>query len=171
VIRLFTLAELDGTPRLSLKYLESHGARKCRPKEHPAEYMLDIVNRTTNDYGEDWHFVWRSSIERHIVASEIDRIHREAQQDNPVAENAVETHGEFATTLTTQIRHVTYRIFQQYWHTPSYMFSKLILGGAAGLFVGFRFYQTADSLTEVQSVLFCFAFSCLQLFSPPWSKR
>jgi hypothetical protein len=61
-----------------LKHFESHGAGNCRPKENPAESMLDIVKRRTEGHGEDWHSVWRSSRERHIIASKIDRIDTEA---------------------------------------------------------------------------------------------
>jgi ATP-binding cassette subfamily G (WHITE) protein 2 (PDR) len=147
--------DIGSNSQVLLEYFESHGARKCLPKENPAEYMLEVVNQRTNDQGEDWHSIWKSSKERQLVDSEIGRIHAEAQRDNIMAKDTIEAQGEFATPLTTQIKYVTYRIFQQYWRMPSYIFSKLVLGGAAGLFVGFTFYNADDSLAGMQNVLFC----------------
>ncbi|KAL1844576.1 hypothetical protein VTK73DRAFT_2269 [Phialemonium thermophilum] len=56
--------------------------------------------------------------------------------------------------FTTQLALVTRRVFQQYWRMPSYVFSKLALGVAAGLFIGFSFFHAKGSLAGTQNVIF-----------------
>ncbi|KAG6010295.1 hypothetical protein E4U21_007344 [Claviceps maximensis] len=139
-----------------LNYFERNGARKCDEQENPAEYMLDIVNKGQNDNNEDWHQVWNGSPERAAVMEEMEAIHREKQFEAP-AENddaSQQTHDTYAMPMTTQLRIVTQRIFQQYWRMPSYIFAKLALGIFAGLFIGFTFFDAKSSKAGTQTVIF-----------------
>ncbi|UKZ57315.1 hypothetical protein TrVGV298_011168 [Trichoderma virens] len=136
-----------------LDYFEEHGARKCGDEENPAEYMLEIVNNGVNDKGEDWDSVWKSSSEFEMVQKELDRLHEEKLAEGPGEEDP-SSHSEFATPFGTQLWEVTYRIFQQYWRLPSYIFAKLLLGIAAGLFIGFSFFNANSSLAGMQNVIF-----------------
>lgn len=138
-----------------LDYFESNGARKCGDEENPAEFMLEVVNHGTNAQGQDWHSVWKASPESQATQAEIDRIHAErlAAGSSSSAENHG-AHSEFAMPLTSQMWEVTYRVFQQYWRTPSYVFAKFMLGIAAGLFIGFTFYDADGSLAGMQNVIF-----------------
>ncbi|KAL7931562.1 ABC-2 type transporter domain-containing protein [Trichoderma chlorosporum] len=136
-----------------LDYFEEHGARKCGDEENPAEYMLEIVNNGVNDKGEDWHSVWKASSEFQMVQTELDRLHGEKLAEGSGVEDA-SSHSEFATSFATQLWEVTYRIFQQYWRLPSYIFAKFLLGIAAGLFIGFSFFDANSSLAGMQNVIF-----------------
>ncbi|KAL6887228.1 ABC-2 type transporter domain-containing protein [Trichoderma longibrachiatum] len=137
-----------------LNYFEEHGARRCGDEENPAEYMLEIVNNGVNDKGEDWHSVWTASSEYQNVQRELDRLHEEKLAESPGAEDNDSSQSEFATPFTTQLWEVTYRIFQQYWRLPSYIFAKFMLGTAAGLFIGFSFFDANSSLAGMQNVIF-----------------
>ncbi|KAL7785856.1 ABC-2 type transporter domain-containing protein [Trichoderma ceciliae] len=139
--------------RTLLDYFEANGARKCGDEENPAEYMLEIVNNGANDKGEDWHSVWKSGPEFQMVQAELDRLHAEKLAESSVTEDA-SSQSEFATTFSTQLWEVTYRIFQQYWRLPGYIFSKFMLGIVAGLFIGFSFFDANASLAGMQNVLF-----------------
>ncbi|KAF2123015.1 ABC-2 type transporter [Lophiotrema nucula] len=146
--------EIGQNSRKLLDYFEGNGARKCGDQENPAEYMLEIVNNGSNGVGQDWHTVWKSSDMRQGVEREIDRIHQEKQHEQVAGEEDAGSHDEFAMPFATQLREVTYRVFQQYWRMPGYVFSKFFLGVAAGLFIGFTFYGANGSQAGMQNVIF-----------------
>ncbi|KAH7116250.1 ABC-2 type transporter [Dendryphion nanum] len=137
-----------------LNYFESKGARKCDDEENPAEYMLEIVNKGANDQGEDWHSLWKSSELRQGVEKEIDRLHRDKQHEAIAGEGEARANAEFAMPFFAQLREVTTRVFQQYWRMPSYIFAKFALGIAAGLFIGFTFWDSSSSQAGMQNFMF-----------------
>jgi ATP-binding cassette subfamily G (WHITE) protein 2 (PDR) len=71
---------------------------------------------------------------------------------------------EFAAPFGAQYWLVQKRIFEQYWRTPSYIYSKLILCAATGLFIGFSFYKAPNTQQGIQNQLFGI-FMLLTLFS------
>jgi ABC-type multidrug transport system ATPase subunit len=150
--------------RTLLDYFEANGGRKCGEQENPAEYMLEIVNQGSNLQGVDWHHVWNASTEREAVIQEIEHIHAEKASHVVAAEEEAGSHSEFAMSFGKQLQAVTARVFQQYWRTPSYILSKFILATAAGLFIGFSFYQANSSLAGMQNVLFA-VFMVITIFS------
>ncbi|KAK4448665.1 ABC transporter-like protein [Podospora aff. communis PSN243] len=137
-----------------LSYFEAHGGRRCGDDENPAEYMLEIVETGTNNQGEDWHSVWKSSSEFRGVLSEIDRIHTEQSAKTPDPTPSGESTSEFAVPFPSQVYGVTHRIFQQYWRMPAYVLAKLLLGIASGLFIGFTFYQPSLSQAGTRDIMF-----------------
>jgi ABC-type multidrug transport system permease subunit len=52
------------------------------------------------------------------------------------------------------MREVTHRIFEQYWRTPSYLYSKLALCLISSLFVGFVFFSAATTKRGLQNQMF-----------------
>ncbi|KAJ5711055.1 CDR ABC transporter [Penicillium malachiteum] len=145
--------------RTLLDYFESHGARECGDSENPAEYMLDVVNAGCNPQGENWFDVWKGSKEIQQVQTELDRIHKDQQEKVPV-DSSTEGLTEFAMPFWFQLYQVTYRVFQQYWRLPSYIISKWGLGMAAGLFIGFSFYQAKTSLQGMQTIIYSVFMLC-----------
>lgn len=150
-----------------IEYFSSHGGRECGESENPAEYMLETVNAGSNNKGQDWHEVWKQSQERASIEEEIDRIHeerRDQKQNDDDDEDPVEASAEFAMPLWFQLYVVTYRVFQQYWRMPTYIYSKFGLALMAGLFIGFSFFNSNSSLQGLQNVIFS-AFMICALFS------
>ncbi|KAI0168176.1 ABC-2 type transporter [Pestalotiopsis sp. NC0098] len=146
--------EIGQNSRTLLDYFESNGARLCEDDENPAEYMLDVVNNSWDGRGNDWHTAWNESQENVAVQREVGRIHAE-MQSIPIAGGAgKEVNTEFAMPFSTQFAEVSTRVFQQYWRTPSYIAAKLVLAIAAGLFIGFSFYDASTSLAGMQSIVF-----------------
>jgi hypothetical protein len=135
-----------------LDYFEANGGRKCGDAENPAEYMLEIVNKGKNDQDQDWYNVWNDSKERGVVLQEIEEMHA-SRRDQP-AEDDPHAGYEFAMPFMSQLQATTIRIFQQYWRMPSYIASKWMLAIAAGLFIGFSFYQANGSLAGTQNIIF-----------------
>jgi ABC-type multidrug transport system permease subunit len=142
-----------------LNYFEKNGARKCEDVENPAEYMLEVVNEGTNDKGETWVDVWKAAPECAEVQSEIHRIHEQTRGKVIHAGDSDGTQ-EFAVSLSTQLRVVTYRVFQQYWRMPAYIIAKMMLGIASGLFIGFSFYRSTNSLQGTQNIMFSLFMIC-----------
>lgn len=66
--------------------------------------------------------------------------------------------------FSAQLLHVTIRVFQQYWRTPSYVWGKLLLGIMSALFIGFSFYKADGSQQGLQNVIFS-VFMLTSIFS------
>jgi ATP-binding cassette subfamily G (WHITE) protein 2 (PDR) len=126
--------------------------------------MLEIVNAGSAGQGPDWHEVWKNSKEAKDVQTQIDKLHEESSGRARDHEPSKEELSEFAMPLTTQISVVTTRVMQQYWRMPSYILAKWTLGVAAGLFIGFSFYQADSSTQGLQNVIFS-AFMVCTIFS------
>ncbi|PSN63765.1 hypothetical protein BS50DRAFT_576389 [Corynespora cassiicola Philippines] len=146
--------EIGKNSRKLLDYFESNGGRKCDDQENPAEYMLEIVNNGTNNQGEDWHSVWKASDMRRGVEAEIEAIHREKMNEQVAGAGEPGETSEFAMPFWAQLVEVTKRVFAQYWRMPSYVFAKFGLGIAAGIFIGFTFYDADGSQAGMQNVVF-----------------
>ncbi|ROW14985.1 hypothetical protein VPNG_03404 [Cytospora leucostoma] len=151
--------DIGDNSQILLEYFESKGARKCRPDENPAEYILEIVNTV----GADWHQTWLDSQQRLDVGTEIDRIAAE-KSHLPDADESAGSHSEFAMPFANQLWEVTVRVFQQYWRMPSYVFAKVFLGMLAGIFIGFSFWRGGGSIAGMQDVIFS-VFQIVTLFS------
>ncbi|KAF4631295.1 hypothetical protein G7Y89_g6838 [Cudoniella acicularis] len=136
-----------------LDYFEANGAPKCGEDENPAEYMLTMVGAgPAGKSSKDWHEVWKNSQEAKDVVKELDRIKEEMGKEQ--AEDNEGTHSEFAMPFTNQLYEVTVRVFQQYWRTPGYIYSKILLGVASALFIGFSFFHADSTQQGVQDVIF-----------------
>ncbi|KAK8017797.1 hypothetical protein PG993_014123 [Apiospora rasikravindrae] len=144
--------DIGTNSRTLLDYFEGNGARTCEDTENPAEYMLDVVN----NMGADWHATWKQSPEAAQVIRHLGEIHAETSQwQTSDADNAdAHLYSEFAAPLSTQVKAVTTRVFQQYWRTPSHIFAKCALSVAAGLFIGFSFWRPTNTLAGMSVVLF-----------------
>lgn len=141
-----------------LNYFSSNGAKECGKDENPAEYMLTMVGAGASGKStQDWHEVWKKSQEAKDVQKELDRINEEMGNRASKKESeqeSKESHSEFAMPFVNQLQEVTIRVFQQYWRTPGYIYSKLILGVASALFIGFSFFQPDSSQQGLQNVVF-----------------
>lgn len=129
--------------------------------------MLEIIGAGASGKAtKDWALVWNESQEARDVAGEVDRIHRDrasaSNEETDTAEQA--KHAEYAMPFTSQLWYVTYRVFQQYWREPSYVYAKLILATASSLFIGFTFFKPDSSQQGFQDVLFS-AFMMTSIFS------
>jgi len=147
-------------------YFERNGASPCPPNANPAEWMLEVIGAapgTSTDI--DWFDVWRNSPEIKEVHAELESLKNERmhETDDNVPRNK-EDYREFAAPFKTQMWIVLKRIFAQYWRTPSYIYSKLLLCALVGLFIGFSFFKAPNSQQGIQNQLFGI-FMLLTLFS------
>lgn len=148
-------------------YFQKNGAKPCPPYANPAEWMLDVTGAAPGSHTDiEWFNVWRESDELKQVHAELEKMKTErAQLDTPANHsNDKADYREFAASFTTQLLEVQKRIFEQYWRTPSYLYSKLLLVTLTGLFIGFSFFKAPNTQQGLQNQLFGI-FMLLTLFS------
>ena len=148
-------------------YFQRNGASPCPPQANPAEWMLEVIGAAPGTHSDiDWHKVWRSSPELRSVHAELDHMKTSLPQ-TAIASNTEKDpadYREFAAPFGEQMLEVQKRIFAQYWRTPSYIFSKIILCISTGLFIGFSFFRSPNTQQGLQDQLFGI-FMLLTLFS------
>ncbi|GME28651.1 ABC transporter-like protein [Neofusicoccum parvum] len=153
--RTVYFGDIGTNSRTLLDYYERNGSRKCGDDENPAEFMLEIVGAGASGKAtQDWHEVWKNSNEARAVQDELDRIHREKQNEPAAGDDEVGGTDEFAMPFTQQLYHVTYRVFQQYWRMPGYIWAKMLLGFASAFFIGFSFWDSDSSQQGMQNVIY-----------------
>jgi ATP-binding cassette subfamily G (WHITE) protein 2 (PDR) len=132
-----------------IDYFESHGSPKCPPNANPAEWMLHVIGAAPGSHAnQDYHQAWLESEERQAVLNELDHMERELVK---LPYDSTIGHEEFAAPLREQFVLVTQRVFQQFWRTPSYIWSKLFLSISSSLFIGFVFFKANLSMQGLQN--------------------
>lgn len=144
-------------------YFARNGSRPCGSEENPAEWMLDVIGAAPGSNNTiDWPQMWHDSPERQEVKRELAEMKEELS--HRAVESSKEALAEFAVPMTLQFNIVIKRIFQQYWRSPVYLFSKTILCLFTSLFIGFSFFNAGTSLQGMQNQLFAI-FMLLTIFA------
>ncbi|KAI0089451.1 pleiotropic drug resistance ABC transporter [Irpex rosettiformis] len=142
-----------------IEYFQRNGARECKTEENPAEYILQVIGAGANATADrDWHEIWKAAPESVALQEEIDRIHAEGRQRPPV-EAALDK--KYATLWPYQVATLTRRGMQSLWRSPTYIISKIALNVVAGLFIGFTFFKSKDSIQGTQNKLFSIFMGCV----------
>jgi ABC-type multidrug transport system ATPase subunit len=121
--------EIGRNSRILVDYFVRNGGRDCSPDENPAEYMLDVIGAAPGAQTDiDWPAVWRGSNEYTEVQKELSRLNGLADSRPSAPDDQDKSlYHEFAAPLPRQILLVGMRVFQQYWRSPSYIYSKALL--------------------------------------------
>ncbi|WRT64451.1 uncharacterized protein IL334_001383 [Kwoniella shivajii] len=150
--------EVGKGSHILIDYFTRNGAPECPPGENPAEWMLAAIGAAPGTHTDvDWHQQWVNSPERVRVHEELDRMKQErpaAKEHSGDSKADKASYSEFAAPFGTQFVVVLKRVFEQYWRTPSYIYSKLFLATASALFIGFSFFKADTSQQGLQSQLF-----------------
>jgi len=135
-------------------YFERSGGFPCPPEANPAEWMLEVIGAAPGSTSNiDWHQAWRDSPEYAAVQDELQRLKVNVKESNPITEDPG-SYREFAASFPQQLIHVTHRVFQQYWRTPSYIYSKASLCILVALFIGFVFFKAPNTIQGLQNQMF-----------------
>lgn len=111
-------------------YFTKNGAEPCPQGANPAEWMLGVIGAAPGtDSLIDWPQIWNDSPERSEVRTELDRLEQLGIDSGTELRHSIESQSEreFSASLLLQIYIVTKRVFQQYYRTPSYIYSKAFL--------------------------------------------
>ncbi|KAK3381978.1 ABC-2 type transporter-domain-containing protein [Podospora didyma] len=144
-------------------YFERQSGITCPAEANPAEWMLEVIGAapgTTTDI--DWHEAWRESPEYEATVQELQRLKADAKEVTPLTEDKG-SYREFAAPFHKQLLEVCYRVFQQYWRTPSYIYSKMALCVLVALFIGFVFFNAPNTMQGLQNQMFAI-FNLLTVF-------
>lgn len=149
--------EVGANSATLISYFERNGARQCGQDENPAEYMLSVTGSNPKVKSAiDWYKTWLDSPENEAVKAELARMKRDLP--NKVSTMATTqdkvSHREFAAPFSVQLREVIHRVSQQWWRTPSYIWSKVALCVLTSLFIGFSFFDAGTSIQALQNQLF-----------------
>ena len=159
--------EVGENAQVLSSYFARNGAEPCPPQANPAEWMLSVIGAAPGSYTEiDWRNTWRESPEYEEVQYQLESWKTELPEITQPVSNPKDKsdYREFAAPFYTQFLEVQRRIFEQYWRTPSYIYSKLSLCALTGLFIGFSFYKAPNTQQGLQNQLFGI-FMLLTLFS------
>ncbi|KAI0811858.1 ABC-2 type transporter-domain-containing protein [Xylaria sp. FL0064] len=143
-------------------YFERHGAPPCPATANPAEWMLDAVGAAPGSTtSRDWFQTWRESPEYREVKAELQKL-KDDSSNEPVTQDE-QSFREHAAPFTVQFKEVSYRVFQQYWRNPTYIYSKAALCAFVALFIGFVFFHSPNSMQGLQNQTFA-VFQLLTVF-------
>ncbi len=145
-------------------YFERNGGFSCPPEANPAEWMLEVIGAAPGTSSEiDWFQTWRESPECADVHDELQRLKDQPKEETITNDEDKNSYREFAADFVTQLLEVTHRVFQQYWRTPSYIYSKTALCVLIALFIGFVFFNAPNSIQGLQNQMFAI-FNLLTVF-------
>ncbi|PKX99341.1 pleiotropic drug resistance family ABC transporter [Aspergillus novofumigatus IBT 16806] len=145
--------ELGPNMETLIKYFENKGSSNCPKNANPAEWMLEVIGAAPGSHADqDWPEVWNSSPERAQVRAELAQMKEELLQRPPPPRT--KEYGEFAMPLWAQFLVCLQRMFQQYWRSPSYIYSKAATCIIPPLFIGFTFWREPTSLQGMQNQMF-----------------
>lgn len=122
-------------------YFVRNGGPPLPLDANPAEYMLNVIGAAPGVRTDiDWPAVWRASPEYQSVQRELSRLSSSPIQPTKELANSSTDYTEFAASYSLQFKEVVRRAFQQYWRSPSYIYSKAFLSiGAVSLSLHYFF--------------------------------
>lgn len=155
--------EIGENSKTLTSYFERHGAPPCPPSANPAEWMLDAIGAAPGSTTDrDWFETWRESPEYRDVKAELQQLNDDAV-NLPAPVQDEQSFREHAAPFWTQFKEVTYRVFQQYWRNPTYIYSKTALCTFVALFIGFVFFRAPNTIQGLQNQTFA-VFQLLTVF-------
>ncbi|KAI8586359.1 ABC-2 type transporter-domain-containing protein [Geranomyces variabilis] len=167
--RTIYFGEVGQSSRILIDYFQRNGASPIPDGANPAEWMLEVIGAAPGSSTEiDWHSAWLNSPENGKVKQELSNMKRDlpAQSRERTASTAAldqSSYHEFAAPLREQVYENTKRVFQQYWRSPTYIYSKVLLCAGSALFIGFSFYKAGTSIQGLTNQLFSL-FMLISLF-------
>ncbi|TDZ18681.1 ZEB2-regulated ABC transporter 1 [Colletotrichum orbiculare MAFF 240422] len=169
--RTVYFGEIGQNSQRLVDYLVRNGGPPCPPGANPAEYMLEVIGAAPGAHTDvDWPAVWRTTPEYRAVQDELANLASGAAMSPSVEVGPDEkgadpgSYDEFAAGFRTQFSQVTLRVFQQYWRSPGYIYSKGMLTFGAALFIGLSFLNAANTQRGLQNQMFG-VFIFLTIFS------
>jgi ATP-binding cassette subfamily G (WHITE) protein 2 (SNQ2) len=144
-----------------ISYFERNNSRSCGPEENPAEFMLDVIGAgATAKAEQNWSDVWARSPEAELSRAEISDIVEQARSRGAVSTTI---HSEFATPWLYQLKELAVRDMVSHWRDPTYLLAKMSLNIVSGLFIGFTFFNSKDTIAGSQNKLFSVYISTMMI--------
>lgn len=143
------------------EYFERNGADSCPTEGNPAEWMLEVIGAAPGSTAKrDWPEVWMESPERSSKRDELDEmaatVERTQTHTSVRTASGYSDTDQFAVGQWTQFQIVTKRLYQRFWRTPMYLWSKIFLCTASAIFIGFSFFKAPSDIQGLQNKMFSF---------------
>ncbi|KAF8900925.1 putative ABC transporter [Mucidula mucida] len=146
--------DIGPNSRTLIDYFERNGAPACPHDANPAEWMLHVIGAAPGAVAAcDFVQAWKTSEDLVMVKEELQR-KRETAKPIVVSHEKSAADRAFAAPVVYQYLQCTYRVFQQLWRTPSYIYSKFALCTITALFIGFSFFKSDNTLQGLQNQMF-----------------
>ena len=156
--------EIGENSKTMTSYFERNGGHPCPEAANPAEWMLEVIGAAPGSQTDvDWFNAWRTSPEYAAVQSELEAIKSSKIGAASPMDEDQGSYREFAAPFQVQLWENLYRVFQQYWRTPVYIYSKFALCSLVALFIGFVFFDAPNSIMGLQNQMFAI-FNILTIF-------
>lgn len=155
--RTVYFGEVGRNSKVLTEYFERNGARPLPKSANPAEWMLEAIGAAPGSHSDvDWPAVWRASREKLEVHRQLAQMKEELPQSTQPDASGDDkaSFREFAAPFAVQQWETLKRVFEQYWRTPSYIYSKAALCLFSSLFIGFSFYDAGTSQQALQNQMF-----------------
>ncbi|PFH60959.1 hypothetical protein XA68_18488 [Ophiocordyceps unilateralis] len=159
--------DIGENSKTMINYFEQNGGHSCPAEANPAEWMLEVIGAAPGCSTDiDWFDTWRTSPEYQAVQAELEGT-KKTKEDGVAATTTVTSdpgeYREFAAPFMEQLKENLFRVFQQYWRTPVYIYSKTALCTLVALFIGFVFFKAPLSIQGLQNQMFAL-FQLLTVF-------
>ncbi len=152
--RTVYFGDIGENSRTMIDYFERNGSGECPKDANPAEWMLEVIGAAPGSHANhDYHEVWLQSPEREELHRKLDEMAAEKIRSGNNTSDHDKTE-EFAAPFGVQLYEVLKRTAQQYWRTPSYIYSKFVLTVITNLFIGFSFWKAGTSQQGLQNQMF-----------------
>ncbi|KAJ6014996.1 hypothetical protein N7540_009587 [Penicillium herquei] len=139
-----------------IEYFGRFGARIPQEDENPAEWLLEVT--ASSPTTKTWADVWATSPETENVKRDIATM---GGNQSSTSSTDIDDY-EYAASKYTQLFLVTYRMFQDYWREPTYLYSKIALCVGSGFFNSISFWMVDHTVQGLTSSLFsCFLLTIL----------
>ncbi|KAL8826678.1 MAG: hypothetical protein Q9191_003653 [Dirinaria sp. TL-2023a] len=132
-------------------YFEQHSNRFCPTSSNPAEWVLQIIHNQHSDTEMDWSQIWKLSNERCSIKSHIKEM---ANLELLSGRRQPTNQQKYMSPSTSQLQLVTSRLFQHYWRTPSYLYSKASLCIGSAFLIGSSFWMSPNTIQGIQNQVF-----------------
>ncbi|KAL2847588.1 ABC-2 type transporter-domain-containing protein [Aspergillus pseudodeflectus] len=152
--RTVYFGEVGENSSILTSYFERNGGHAITDGENPAEWMLDVIGAAPGSHSDvDWPAVWNSSPEKQGVLDHLAEL-KSTLSTKPKQEASPAEYREFAVSTTIQLKETLIRVFTQYWRTPSYIYSKIVLSILTALYNGFSFFHAKNTQHGLQNQMF-----------------
>ncbi|KAL0581116.1 Multidrug resistance protein [Marasmius crinis-equi] len=152
--RTVYFGDIGPNSRTLINHFEHQGADPCPSGANPAEWMLTVIGAAPGAVAKrDYPEAWRDSAEYRAMKEEL-VLKKETLGAKPIEPSVTTSHGEFAASFYQQLYCCWVRVLEQYWRTPSYIYSKLLLCIVSPLFIGFSFWKADNTRQGLQNQMF-----------------
>ncbi|KAL5521040.1 hypothetical protein ACEPAG_8962 [Sanghuangporus baumii] len=151
--KMVYFGDIGNDCEIMIDYFERNGAQLCSASENPVEWMMNVICSDDHAYIPiDWPSKWLRSPEIGMLRRDIDEFQRKSHRS--IAKSTPYSPSPSGMNWFHQAYTLSERTFVAYWRSPEYLLAKLVINLLSGIFIGFAFYQSDNSLHGLQRKVF-----------------